>query len=76
MTTTNMHDRYLWAAALETQTRIADMRARLTAMTAERTLAHGLTDDEAALLAEAATMLGRVADRLYRDLVLRDEVTL
>ena len=72
---TNMHDRYLYAEALQTQTRIADMRTRLATMATYRTLAHGLTDDEAALLAEAATMIGHVADRLYRDLVLRDEVT-
>ena len=72
---TSMHDRYLLAAALETQTRIADMRARLANMATDRTLAHGLTDDEAALLAEAATMIGRVAERMYRDLVLRGEVT-
>lgn len=72
---TSMHDRYLLAAALETQTRIADMRSRLANMATERTLAPGLTDDEAALLAEAAVMLGRVAERMYRDLVLRGEVT-
>ena len=72
---TSMHDRYLLAAALETQTRIADMRARLATMATDRTLAPGLTDDEAALLAEAAVMLGRVAERMYRDLVLRGEVT-
>ena len=56
---TNMHDRYLYAEALQTQTRIADMRTRLATMATYRTLAHGLTDDEAALLAEAATMIGR-----------------
>ena len=72
---TSMHDRYLLAAALETQTRIADMRARLANMATDRTLAPGLTDDEAALLAEAAVMLGRVAERMSRDLVLRGEVT-
>ena len=72
---TSMHDRYLLAAALETQTRIADMRSRLANMATERTLAPGLTDDEAALLAEAAVMLGRVAERMYRDVVLRGEVT-
>ena len=72
---TSMHDRYLLAAALETQTPIADMRSRLANMATERTLAPGLTDDEAALLAEAAVMLGRVAERMYRDLVLRGEVT-
>ena len=72
---TSMHDRYLLAAALETQTRIADMRSRLANMATERTLAPGLTDDEAALLAEAAVMLGRVAECMYRDLVLRGEVT-
>ena len=72
---TSMHDRYLHAAALETQTRLADMRARLATMATQPEFAHGLTGDEAALLAEAATMIGRVADRLYRDLVLRDEVT-
>ena len=53
----------------------ADMRTRLATMATYRTLAHGLTDDEAALLAEAATMIGRVAERMYRDLVLRGEVT-
>ena len=72
---TSMHDRYLYAEALQTQTRIADMRTRLAPMATYRTLAHGLTDDEAALLAEAATMIGRVAERMYRDLVLRGEVT-
>ena len=72
---TNMHDRYLYAEALQTQTRIADMRTRLVTMATYRALAHGLTDDEAALLAEAATMIGRVAERMYRDLVLRGEVT-
>ena len=72
---TSMHDRCLYAEALQTQTRIADMRSRLANMATERTLAPGLTDDEAALLAEAATMIGRVAERMYRDLVLRDEVT-
>ena len=69
---TNMH---LYAEALQTQTRIADMRTRLATMATYRALAHGLTDDEAALLAEAATMIGRVAERMYRDLVLRGEVT-
>ena len=44
-------------------------------MATYRALAHGLTDDEAALLTEAATMIGRVAERMYRDLVLRGEVT-
>ena len=72
---TSMHDRYLYAEALQTQTRLADMRARLATMATYRALAHGLTDDEAALLAEAATMIGRVAERMYRDLVLRGEVT-
>ena len=72
---TSMHDRYLYAEALQTQTRIADMRTRLATMATYRTLANGLTDDEAALLAEAATMIGRVAERMYRDLVLRGEVT-
>ena len=72
---TNMHDRYLYAEALQTQTRIADMRTRLATMATYRTLAPGLTDDEAALLAEAATMIGRVAERMYRDVVLRGEVT-
>ena len=72
---TSMHDRYLYAEALQTQTRIADMRTRLATMATYRTLAYGLTDDEAALLAEAATMIGRVAERMYRDLVLRGEVT-
>ena len=71
----NMHDRYLYAEALQTQTRIADMRTRLATMATYRALAHGLTDDEAALLAEAATMIGRVAERMYRDLVLRGEAT-
>ena len=70
-----MHDLYMHAAALETQTRLADMRTRLATMATYRTLAHGLTDDEAALLAEAATMIGRVAERMYRDVVLRGEVT-
>ena len=69
---TNMHDRYLYAEALQTQTRLADMRTRLATMATYRALAHGLTDDEAALLAEAATMIGRVAERLYRDLVLAE----
>ena len=69
---TSMHDRYLYAEALQTQTRIADMRTRLATMATYRALAHGLTDDEAALLAEAATMIGRVAERLYRDLVLAE----
>lgn len=69
---TNMHDRYLYAESLQTQTRIADMRTRLATMATYRTLAHGLTDDEAALLAEAATMIGRVAERMYRDLVLAE----
>ena len=72
---TNMHDRYLYAEALQTQTRLADMRTRLATMATYRALAHGLADDEAALLAEAATMIGRVAERMYRDLVLRGEVT-
>lgn len=72
---TNMHDRYLYAEALQTQTRIADMRTRLATMATYRTLAHGLTDDEAALLAEAATMIGRVAERMYRDLVLAEPIT-
>lgn len=47
------------------ETRIADMRTRLATMATYRTLAHGLTDDRAALLAEAATMIGRVAERMY-----------
>ena len=72
---TSMHDRYLYAAALETQSRIADMRSRLAIMATQPELAHGLTGDEAALLAEAATMIGRVAERMYRDVVLRGEVT-
>ena len=72
---TNMHDRYLYAEALQTQTRIADMRTRLATMATYRALAHGLTDDEAALLAEAATMIGRVAERMYRDLVLAEPIT-
>ena len=72
---TSMHDRYLYAEALQTQTRIADMRTRLATMATYRTLAHGLTDDEAALLAEAATMIGRVSERLYRDLVLAKPIT-
>ena len=41
----------------------------------EKTLTCCLTDDEAALLAEAATMIGRVAERLYRDLVLAEPIT-
>ena len=72
---TSMHDRYLYAEALQTQTRLADMRARLATMATQPEFAHGLTGDEAALLAEAATMIGRVAERLYRDVVLRGEVT-
>ena len=72
---TSMHDRYLYAEALQTQTRIADMRTRLATMATYRALAYGLTDDEAALLAEAAAMIGRVAERMYRDLVLRGEAT-
>ena len=72
---TNMHDRYLYAEALQTQTRIADMRTRLATMATYPEFAHGLTGDEAALLAEAATMIGRVAERMYRDVVLRGEVT-
>ena len=72
---TSMHDRYLYAEALQTQTRLADKRARLAPMATPPEFAHGLPGDEAALLAEAATMIGRVAERMYRDLVLRDEVT-
>ena len=67
-----MTNRYLYAEALQTQTRIADMRTRLATMATYRALAYGLTDDEAALLAEAATMIGRVSERLYRDLVLAE----
>ena len=51
---TNMHDRYLYAEALQTQTRLADMRARLATMATQPEFAHGLTGDEAAAKREQA----------------------
>ena len=65
-----MIDRYLFADALRVQTKLADARAVCTVYATEKTVNHCLTDDEAALLAEASRMIGRVVERLYRDLVL------
>ena len=65
-----MIDRYRFADALRVQTKLADARSLCAIYATEKTLSHCLTDDEAALLAEAATMIGRVSERLYRDLVL------
>ena len=70
-----MIDRYRFADALRVQTKLADARSLCAIYATEKTLTHCLTDDESALLAEAATMIGRVAERLYRDVVLRGEVT-
>ena len=70
-----MIDRYRFADALRVQVKLADARSLCAIYATEKTLSHCLTDDEAALLAEAATMIGRVSERLYRDLVLRGEVT-
>ena len=65
---TNTVDRYRFADALRVQTKLTDARW-LCVVYASEPLQY-VTSDEAALLAEAARMIGRVADRLYRDLVL------
>ena len=70
-----MIDRYRFADALRVQTKLADARSLCAIYATEKTLNCCLTDDEAALLAEAATMIGRVAERLYRDLVLAEPIT-
>ena len=70
-----MIDRYRFADALRVQTKLADARSLCAIYATEKTLNYHLTDDEAALLAEAATMIGRVAERLYRDLVLAEPIT-
>ena len=70
-----MIDRYRFADALRVQTKLADARSLCAIYATEKTLNHHLTDDEAALLAEAATMIGRVSERLYRDLVLVEPIT-
>ena len=68
-----MIDRYRLADALRVQTKLADARL-LCVVYASEPLQY-VTSDEAALLAEAARMIGRVADRLYRDLVLAEPIT-
>ena len=70
-----MIDRYRLADALRVQTKLADARSLCAIYATEKTLNCCLTDDETALLAKTATMIGRISERLYRDLVLRDEVT-
>ena len=63
-----MIDRYRFADALRVQAKLADARSACVVY-ASKPLQY-VTSDEAALLAEAARMIGRVSDRLYRDLVL------
>ena len=70
---TSIIDRYRLADALRVQTKLADARS-VCAMYASASLQY-VTSDEAALLAEAARMIGRVSDRLYRDLVLVEPIT-
>ena len=70
-----MIDRYRFADALRVQTKLADARAVCTVYAAEKTLNYHLTDDEAALLEEASTMIVRVAELLYRELVLAEPIT-
>ena len=67
-----MIDRYRFADALRVQVKLADARSLCAIYATEKTLNHCLTDDEAALLAEASRMIGRVSERLYHDLVLAE----
>ena len=68
-----MIDRYRFADALRVQTRLADAQA-LCVVYASEPLQY-VTSDEATLLVEASRMIGRVAERLYRDLVLAEPIT-
>ena len=70
---TNSVDRYRLADALRVQVKLADARW-LCVVYASEPLQY-VTSDEAALLSEAALMIGRVADRLYRDLAVADAAT-
>ena len=70
---TSIIDRYRFADALRVQTKLADARA-VCVVYASEPLQY-VTSDEAALLAEASRMIGRVVERLYRDLVLVEPIT-
>ena len=70
---TNQADRYRFADALRVQTKLADARS-VCGVYASESLQY-VTSDEAALLAEAARMIGRVSERLYRDLVMVEPIT-
>lgn len=70
-----MIDRYRLADALRVQTKLADARSLCAIYATEKILNCCLTDDEAALLAEASRMIGRVSERLYHDLVLAEPIT-
>ena len=67
---TNQADRYRFADALHIQAKLADARSACVVY-ASKPLQY-VTSDEAALLAEASRMIGRVSERLYRDLVLAE----